>query len=159
MPRTRLTLLLLLLVTLAACTGDRPEALSDEALEAKARGIHERLLTIDTHDDIPPNFATPEVDPGVREGRQVTLPKMREGGLDAAFFIVYVGQTERTLENYAKAKEAAMVKFNAIHRMTDEMYPDQIELAYTADDVERIDESGNLCSARWGRERRCPCNT
>ena len=37
MPRTRLTLLLLLLVTLAACTGDQPEALSDEALEAKAR--------------------------------------------------------------------------------------------------------------------------
>ena len=144
MPRTALTLLLLLLVTLAACTDDRPEALSDEDLEAKARGIHERLLTIDTHDDIPPNFATPEVDPGVREGRQVTLPKMREGGLDAAFFIVYVGQTERTLENYAKAKEQAMVKFNAIHRMTDEMYPDQIELAYTADDVERIDKSGKL---------------
>jgi len=144
MPRTPLTLLLLLLVTLAACTGDRPETLSDEELEARARGIHERLLTIDTHDDIPPNFATPEVDPGVRGDRQVDLPKMREGGLDAAFFIVYVGQTERTLENYARAKEQAMVKFNAIHRMTDEMYPDQIELAYTADDVERIHESGKL---------------
>lgn len=144
MHRKLLLILPLLLVTFAACTGDRPEALSDEELEAKARAIHERVLTIDTHDDIPFNFATDEVDPGVRGDRQVDLPKMREGGLDAAFFIVYVGQTERTPENYEEAKAQAMVKFNAIHRMTDSLYSDQIELAYTADDVERIHASGKL---------------
>ena len=144
MPRTPLTLLLLLLVTMAACTGDRPETLSDDELVAKARDIHERVLTLDTHIDIPSNFATPEVDPGVRGDFQVDLPKMEEGGLNAGFWIVYVGQTERTLENYAQAKEQAMVKFNAIHRMTDEMYPDRVEMAYTADDVERIYKSGKI---------------
>src|SRR3712207_7281341 len=55
-----------------------------------------RVITIDTHDDIPFNFATPEVDPGVRGARQVDLVKMREGGLDVAFFAVYVGQGPRT---------------------------------------------------------------
>ncbi|MGI9628183.1 MAG: membrane dipeptidase, partial [Longimicrobiales bacterium] len=80
--------------------------------------FHRELLTIDSHDDIPFDFATPEVDPGVRGERQVDLLKMREGGLDAAFFIVYVGQTERTPENYEEAKRLAMVKFDAIHRMT-----------------------------------------
>ncbi len=141
MPRTPLSLLmLLLLLTLPACNGDRDEA----ALVEQARAIHERVLTIDTHDDIPFDFATPAVDPGVRGDRQVDLPKMREGGLDAAFFIVYVGQTERTPENYEKAKADAMVKFDAIHRMTEQMYPDEIALAYTADDVERIHAEGKL---------------
>ena len=36
------------------------------------------------------------------------------GGLDAGFFIVFVGQTERTPENYEKAKVDAMKKFDAI---------------------------------------------
>ncbi|NIS01063.1 MAG: membrane dipeptidase, partial [Gemmatimonadetes bacterium] len=48
------------------------------------------------------------------------------GGLDVAFFIVYVGQTERTPENYEAAKQEALAKFDAIHRMTDSLYPEQI---------------------------------
>ncbi len=126
-----------------ACT---PEMTEDEIL-ARARDIHDRVITIDTHDDIPFNFATDEVDPGVRGPRQVDLPKMREGGLDVAFFIVYVGQTERTAENYERAKEQAMTKFNAIHRLADTLYPGQIELAHTAADVTRIHESGKLVAA------------
>jgi len=123
------------------------ETAADEpGLEERARAIHEAVISIDTHDDIPLNFATPEVDP-LDADRKVTLEKMREGGLDVAFFAVYVGQTERTPANYEQAKADAMTKFNAIHRMTDEMYPDQIELAYTADDVERIHGEGKLVAA------------
>ena len=127
-----------------ACSGAQSDALSEEDLIAKAREIHERVITIDTHDDIPSNFATAEVDPGVRGDRQVDLPKMEDGGLDVAFFVVYVGQTERTPENYEASKAAAMMKFDAIRRMTNEMYPERIELAYTPDDVERIHDSGKL---------------
>lgn len=115
-------------------------------LRATARVIHDAVLSIDSHDDIPFDFATESVDP-LNAARQVSLESMRAGGLDAGFFIVFVGQTERTPENYAKAKIDAMTKFDAIHRMTDEMYPDIIELAYTADDVERIHASGKLVAA------------
>lgn len=141
----RICTLIIAVCLVAACgaPSESPEMTEDE-LVAKARGIHDRVLTIDTHDDIPFNFATEEVDPGKRGGRQVDLPKMEEGGLDAGFFIVFVGQTERTPENYEKAKVDAMKKFDAIHRMTEEMYPDRIELAYTTDDVLRIHESGKL---------------
>ena len=120
---------------------------AEAELVARARGVHDRVLTIDTHDDIPFDFATPDADPGVRGDRRVDLPKMREGGLDVAFFIVYVGQTERTPQNYEKAKADARTKFAAIHRMADQMYPDQIELAYSADDIERIAASGKLVAA------------
>src|SRR5688572_27439111 len=119
----------------------------ERALVARAREIHKRVLTIDTHDDIPFNFATSEVDPAVRGDRQVDLPKMREGGLDVAFFIVFVGQSPRTPENYEKAKADAMTKFDAIHRMAEKMYPNLIELAYTPADVRRINAAGKLVAA------------
>ncbi|MDX1395665.1 MAG: dipeptidase [Gemmatimonadota bacterium] len=122
------------------------DAVAEGSVEERAREIHESALTIDTHDDIPFNFATPEVDP-LNADRQVNLEKMRAGGLDVGFFIVYVGQTERNEANYERAKADAMTKFDAIHRMTDEMYPEQIGLAYTADDVERIHAEGKLVAA------------
>ena len=99
--RPRTIAMFLGLFTMTTVLGQEPE---DKALIARAMEIHTRVLTIDTHDDIPFDFATPEVDPGVRGDRQVDLPKMREGGLDAGFFVVFVGQGDRTPEGYAKAK-------------------------------------------------------
>ncbi|MDG2320426.1 MAG: dipeptidase [Rhodospirillaceae bacterium] len=117
---------------------------TSEDMIARARGIHDRVISVDTHVDIPPNFATRAYDPmkpGPR-GQQVHIPTMIEGGLDATFIIVFVGQGPRTESGYAKALSDAFVKFAAIHRVTKDMYPDQIELALTADDVRRIDASG-----------------
>jgi membrane dipeptidase len=120
-------------------------ARSIKDLQKAARSLHERIITIDTHDDISPEFATSADDPGnPNNPRQVTLQKMSEGGLDAGFFIVYVGQGERTEEGYKSAYEQAIVKFDAIHRMAETLYSDRIAIASTADDVERIYASGKL---------------
>jgi membrane dipeptidase len=129
-----------------ACTSSEKStpAESDADLVARAHAIHDRIITIDTHDDIEDDFAN-TVDP-LNADRQVTLEKMRAGGLDAAFFIVYVGQGERTPEGYAQAHEAAEKKFAAIHKMADDMYPDLVEIAYSPDDVERIVGSGKLAT-------------
>lgn len=121
-----------------------PGELSELELEELARGIHERVITLDTHIDIPFDFATEEADPGERGRFQNDLPKMEEGGLDAAYFVVYHGQGERTPEAYADALERAMQKFEGIRRMTEELYPDRIGLARSADDVERIHGEGRL---------------
>jgi membrane dipeptidase len=144
--RTLQTLSLALALTACARTATRPSPLSEAELLDRARAMHQRIITIDTHDDIPLNFATPEVDP-LNAERQVNLEKMRAGGLDVAFFAVFVGQTERTPENYARAKADAMTKFDAIHRMTRQMHPDKIGLALTADDVVRIHDGGKLVAA------------
>lgn len=127
-------------VSLSGCASFPP--LGEIDLIAKATRIHQRVIVLDSHVDIPPNYATPDADPGIKGDMQVDLPKMVEGGLDAVFFIVFVAQTERTPENYQLAQAQAMNKFNAIHRMTDELYPDRIELARTARDVRRIHKSG-----------------
>ncbi|MCL7976481.1 MAG: dipeptidase [marine benthic group bacterium] len=136
--------LALLFPGVAAGQESSTSAAGPDDLESRARRIHASVITIDTHADIPSNFATAESDPGEVEGRQVTLPKMRAGGLDAVFFIVYVGQTERTPEKDAEAKAEAMRKFEGIHRLTDDMYPSEIGFAWTADDVERLHAEGKL---------------
>ena len=73
---------------------------------------------------------------------QVNLPKMVEGGLDVSFFIVYVGQGPLTPEGYDGAYKQAVAKFDAVHHLTKEIAPGQIELALTAADVPRIAKSG-----------------
>ena len=135
-----------LLLGITGCADPDPAQMSEADLRATAGAIQDAVITIDTHADIPLNFATEAVDP-LNSARQLNLENMRSGGLDVAFFVVFVGQNERTPENYAQAKADAMTKFDAIHRMTDEMYPDLIELAYSADDVERIHASGKLVAA------------
>jgi len=146
-PRVWLRAGLAALALLAACAPAEPApSTSEDDLEARARAIHASVLTIDTHDDIDHDFATPAVDP-LDAPRQVNLQKMRAGGLDAAFFVVYEGQGPRTPAGYRAARDSALVKFAAIHRMAEEMYPDQIEIAYTPDDVERIHAAGKLVAA------------
>ena len=108
--------------------------------------IHASSLPLDTHVDISFEFATAAEDPRTAD-IQVNLDKMRAGGLDAAFFIVYVGQTARTGANYAQAAVDAMTKFDAIHRMTDALYPEIIGLATSADDVEELVAGGRLAAA------------
>jgi len=115
--------------------------LNDADLEARAKRIHEKTIVLDTHVDIPLNYATHEVDPGGFTQAQVDLPKMRAGGLDAAFFIVYTPQGPLTSEGYAAAYNIAKTRFKAIHRFIS-AYPEEISLAKSARDVKSIARSG-----------------
>ncbi len=143
-PAALLTLTLpavLLAVPLGAPLG----AQDDPALVARARAIHDRVMTLDTHVDISPaafrrdsaNYVT-----GIARN-QVDLPKMEAGGLDAAFLIVYVGQSPQLdSAGFARAYAQAMEKFAAIHRLTDSLAPTRVGLARTAEDARRIYASG-----------------
>ena len=136
------TALLAVLLPLAACAAPDPASMSEAELVAYARGIHERVITLDTHCDFRVSNFTEERNYTEDLSSQVTLPKMEEGGLDVAWFIVYTGQGELTDEGYAAAHDNAMAKFEAIHRLCDEYAADRIELALTSDDVRRIDAAG-----------------
>ncbi len=121
---------------------------TDSDLFARAAAIHSRILSIDTHVDIPPDFGTESYDPREAKERrgQIDLVGMEHGGLDAVFFVVYVGQGERNVVGYAQAIADAFTKFAAIRRMTDVQYPDTIVLARTAADVRRIHGEGRLAA-------------
>ncbi|MBO6760234.1 MAG: membrane dipeptidase, partial [Roseivirga sp.] len=116
--------------------------MTEQELMDYAKGIHERVITLDTHDDINTSNFTEETNYTQRLSTQINLPKMEEGGLDVAWFVVYTGQGELTEEGFARAYENADDKFKAIHRLCEEIAPDKIELAYTSDDVRRIVAAG-----------------
>jgi membrane dipeptidase len=127
-------------------------------LEARARAIHQRVITLDTHNDINPSNFTAERNYTQDLETQVNLPKMLTGGLDASFFIVYVGQGPLTPEGYADAYKQAIAKFDAIHRLTEQIAADKIELALTAADVPRIAAKGKKV-ALIGVENAYPLGT
>jgi membrane dipeptidase len=155
--RRAVSFALFALILVAAAVSSAQDA-PDAALVAKARAIHDRVIALDTHDDINPRDFTRERNYTQRLENQVNLPKMKEGGLDAAFFIVYVGQGSLTPEGYDRAYAQAIEKFDAIHRLTKEIAPDQIELALTAADVRRIAASGKKV-ALIGIENAYPIGT
>ncbi|NER16432.1 dipeptidase [Spongiivirga citrea] len=127
-----------------ACKNDKKQENSnpEEDLMAKAKQIHQNVITLDTHDDINVNNFTDSLNYTQDLDTQVTLPKMIEGGLDVAWFIVYTGQDTLTVEGFEKAHKNAMDKFNAIHALTKEIAPDKIGLAVNSEEVRAIHKSG-----------------
>jgi len=137
---------------------DMPNTNDSIALIERAKGIHERVITLDTHCDINIKNFTDSINYTQDLGSQVNLPKMKAGGLDVAWFIVYTGQDTLTDEGYKKAYDNAMSKFDAIHKLVEDIAPDQIELAVTSDDVRRISAAGKK-AAMIGIENGYPVGT
>jgi membrane dipeptidase len=130
-------------------SGNGGSSSAESALRNSARAIHERVITLDTHVDFSPADLIGARNYTERLDTQFNLPKMIEGGLDALFFVVYVGQT-REAQNpdalkapgYERAYSAALEKFVAIHRFVQTIAPDKMELAVTTGDVRRIRDAG-----------------
>ena len=109
--------------------------------------IHRNILTLDTHVDTPMGMVRGfdvgvKNEGGIRAG-QVDFPRMKEGGLDAAFFAVYVRQRERNPETYAEAYENMINTFSVIHREV-EKYSDMAGIALSPDDAYRLKEEGKV---------------
>ena len=135
-----------------------PAQADDAALIAKAKGIHSRVIKLDTHNDIDPANFTPDCNYTMRLTTQVNIPKMVEGGMDVSFMIVYVGQGPLTPEGYGNAYRLAVAKFDAVHRLTEKIAPDNIGLALTPADVLRLHKK-NLRIAVIGVENGYPIGT
>jgi len=111
---------------------------TDDEIMKKAREIHDQVITVDTHADINVRNFTETRNYTMDLESQVTLPKMKKGGLDVAWFIVYTGQDELTTQGYKKAYDNAMEKFEAIHKLVNEIAPDQIGLATSSTEVKDL---------------------
>ena len=131
---------LLLLLCLAA-----PSSAHDKVKSAD-RLAHEQMLVLDTHLDTPMHFE--------RRGwdfsdwheydwdlTQTDIPRMQAGGLDGGFFVIYTPQGPLTPDGYAKARESALFRAQAIQRVVHQN-PDKLEFALTAEDAPRIHASG-----------------
>ncbi len=116
--------------------------LAENELMKKAVAIHKNVITIDTHNDIDVRNFTDSINYTQRLQTQVNLPKMDEGGLDVSWLIVYTAQDSLNSDGFEKARANAMAKFDAIHRLCEEIAPDQIALALSSEDVRKIHAEG-----------------
>jgi membrane dipeptidase len=122
---------------------------NDDDLLKKARGVHERIIVIDSHVDFSPAHLVGQPNYTASLDSQFNLPKMNQGGVDALFFVVYVGQTRETQNpdalkpaGYRRAYHAAIEKFEAVHRFVSEIAPEKIALALTPGDLRAIHAQG-----------------
>ncbi len=126
-----------------SCSSQQTEA--DFAI--KVSELHDKVLTVDTHADTPSRLLREDWDIGERHesagrrGSKIDLPRMAEGGLDAEFFAVFVGQGTRTPEGYEAAKERAFRVLDAIHKMCED-YPELVSLTTTPEDAYKIEKEG-----------------
>lgn len=150
------------ILNLSSCKEEKKDAetktLSETELIAKAKAIHKNVMTLDTHCDINVKNFTDSINYTQNLDTQITLPKMKKGGLDVAWFIVYTGQDTLTESGYAKAYDNAMAKFSAIHKLTKEIAPNDIGLATTSEEARKIYKQGKKV-AMIGIENGYPIGT
>src|SRR3981081_514478 len=66
-------------------------AVSADSISEKARKLHFSSIVVDTHDDTTQRFLDGKFDLGVRSSSgSIDIPRMREGGLGAIFFSIWI---------------------------------------------------------------------
>jgi len=147
----RLTLAATILGALCAngCTHTRtePSAMTDAGLDEQVARIHRAALLIDGHNDLPGqirehgggSFDVLDISRS-QPALHTDIPRLRAGGVGGQFWSAYVPPH---LHEEGGATRYALEQIDLIHRMA-ARYPDDFELAWGADDVERIHRSGKI---------------
>lgn len=106
----------------------------------KAKEIHEQILSIDTHTDTPLNFNN-LYNICQREDTKVSIPKMKEGKLDAQYLACWVAQGPCDKEHTQKAIDRINELLQRIYYQV-EQHKDACEIARSSDDLKRIKKAG-----------------
>jgi membrane dipeptidase len=116
------------------------------AVSERARQVHAAGLLFDGHNDLPwrlreegdVSFTRIDISRRLDRG-QTDIPRLRDGGVKAQFWSVYIPSEHK---NPART---VTEQIDLVHRMI-ERYPDDLALAGSADDVERIVRAGKIAS-------------
>jgi membrane dipeptidase len=125
-------------IAAAVLTGIAP---GDEISE-KAHKLHFSSIVLDTHDDTTQRFFSPDYDLGKQNPTgHVDIPHMKEGGMNAIFFSIWIdGRITGP-----PAVEKALDQIDAV-RENVRKYSNDIVLAVTADDVRRAHAQGKIAA-------------
>ena len=127
----------------AAPPGVATQGRAGEAVSRRASQIHRRAIVVDTHDDTPQRLLFDKTfDIGRRHDTgSIDVPRMREGGLDALFFSIFVpGEVTGPL-----AVRRAMALIDSVHEAV-RRHPADLVLATTAADIRRAAADGKIAA-------------
>ena len=137
---------LFLLILLVIMSGIGTFAGNPGDIEKKAAAIHKAVLTIDSHTDTPMYLMEKGFDISVRhdarkDNSKIDFPRMKEGGMDAAFFAVFVSQGARNPEANERVRHKAITLFDTIDAVVNR-YPDLAGMAVTPEDAVHLKKDG-----------------
>src|SRR5262249_38242468 len=102
--------------------------------------LHFSSIVVDTHDDTTQRLLDPKFDLGSRHADgSIDIPRMKEGGLDAIFFSIWISGKITGPE----AVERATKQINAV-RETVKKHPKEMTLATTAAEVRAAKKQGKI---------------
>jgi len=135
MIRSLVTLFVCLFGAVALLLSAPTDSISD-----RARRLHFSSIVADTHDDTTQRFFSSDFDLGKRNSTgHIDIPRMREGGMNAIFFSIWIDG--RTMGPVAIQK--ALDQIDAVHQNV-RKYSKDLAFARTADDVQRAHEQGRI---------------
>lgn len=106
-----------------------------------ARSIHKRIITIDAHIDLRPDFNAANNSAAKETLDQFDLPKLERGELDVATVALFADPLKRSPENITIARKQVDTKLAAIKQFVAQN-SQRVEFAYSAADIERITAKG-----------------
>lgn len=112
----------------------------------QAIAVHERAITLDSHLDTPASLAIDgwsiaDAHDVASDFTQVDLPRLKAGGLDGGFWVVYTAQGPLDAVSTIKARDFALMRAVAIREMV-AAHPNDFALATSAADAARIAAQG-----------------
>jgi len=98
------------------------------------------FLIVDTHDDTTQNLLSPHFDLGARHATgSIDIPRMREGGLGAIFFSIWMPGTVTG----PRAVKDALVQIDLVREQV-RLHPRDLRLATTAEEVRQAHAAGKI---------------
>lgn len=142
--RKTLVVVLCLFLLAPALTFAQQTLGRDEKLWRKALALHRKSLVIDTHNDILSMMTDDNYDLGVSSvGKYHTdLARMKQGGLTAEFFSVYV---DRKYAQEGGSARRALDMIDYVYRAV-EKYPNDLVMAYSTADIKRAKKQKKIAA-------------
>jgi membrane dipeptidase len=110
------------------------------SISEQARKLHFSSIVLDTHDDTTQRFSSSDFDLGKRNPTgSIDIPRMREGGMNAIFFSIWIDG--RIMGPPAIQK--ALDQIDAVHENV-RKYSKDLAFARTADDVRKAHAQGKI---------------
>ncbi|HEY0112396.1 MAG TPA: dipeptidase [Allosphingosinicella sp.] len=136
----------------AVVSGLSAPASAQDAVDRRIERILKRTPLIDGHNDLPweirenYDFWRKPLDLSADTSKlpyplQTDLPRLREGGVGAQFWSVWIPVSLKGPE----AVQVTLEQIDIVHRMV-ERYPRHLEMASTAADIRRIHKAGRIAS-------------
>jgi membrane dipeptidase len=114
-----------------------------DSISVKAKNLHFSSIVVDTHDDTTQLMLDPKFALGARQPKgSIDIPRMREGGLGAIFFSIWIPSKVTG----PTAVQKALQQIDAVREQV-RKHPKDLVLATTAEQIRQAHKNGKIAAS------------